>query len=128
MTDETNWYSEEMATFGDRLAAAREAAKLSQAELAERLGVTEHVIDRWETDAKEPRANRLSMLAGLLGVSLSWLLTGRGEGVDEPGEEGAVEISGLLAELRSVRADLQQSIDRVGRLEKRLRRMMQDSA
>ncbi|MEZ5913851.1 MAG: helix-turn-helix transcriptional regulator, partial [Paracoccaceae bacterium] len=34
-----NWYSEEAATFGDRLAAAREAAGLSQAELAQRLGV-----------------------------------------------------------------------------------------
>jgi len=33
------WFSEEAATFGDRLAAAREDAGLSQKALAERLGV-----------------------------------------------------------------------------------------
>ena len=39
-----DWYAEDAATFGDRLAAARETAGLSQAELAERLGVKTNTI------------------------------------------------------------------------------------
>ena len=34
-----NWYSEDSATFGDRVAAAREALGMSEEELAKRLGV-----------------------------------------------------------------------------------------
>ena len=37
MTATENWYAEDAATFGDRLAAAREAAGLTQAELAKRI-------------------------------------------------------------------------------------------
>ena len=41
MTDvaETNWYSDDAATFGDRIAAAREAQSLTQKSLAKKLGV-----------------------------------------------------------------------------------------
>ena len=34
MTDALNWYGEDVATFGDRLEAARRNANLSQRELA----------------------------------------------------------------------------------------------
>jgi len=74
----TDWYGAETATFGDRLAGAREAAGLSQEELATRLGVRLETLIGWEEDAADPRANRLQMLAGMLNVSLMWLLTGEG--------------------------------------------------
>jgi ribosome-binding protein aMBF1 (putative translation factor) len=125
-----NWYSEEAATFGDRLAAAREAAGLSQAELAQRLGVKTKVIEHWEADAKEPRANRLQMLAGMLGVSLMWLLTGDGDGVEMP-DEGAAEaaqVKGVLAEIRELRAAMSVMTGRLGRLEKKLRQGTMDRA
>jgi len=77
-----NWYSEDAATFGDRLAAAREAAGLSQKAMAERLGVKMGTYRNWEDDASEPRANRLTLLAGMLGVSMRWLMTGEGQGPD----------------------------------------------
>ena len=38
-TSENDWFSEETATFGDRLAGAREGAGLSQKDLASRVGV-----------------------------------------------------------------------------------------
>lgn len=79
-----SYYGETSATLGDRIAAARQAARLTQAGLAARLGVGAKVVSAWENDRSEPRANRLTMLAGLLGVSVSWLLTGGGEGVDPP--------------------------------------------
>ncbi len=131
MTDATdNWYSNEAATFGDRLAAAREAAGLSQAELAARLGVKTRVIEHWEADAKEPRANRLQMLAGMLGVSLMWLLTGEGDGVEAPSEteEADANVRGVLAEIRELRAAMSAMTGRLGRLEKKLRQGMEQNA
>ena len=71
---ESDWYGPDMATFGDRLAAAREHAAMSQSDMAKRLGVKVSTLRKWEQDLSEPRANRLSMMAGLLNVSIMWLL------------------------------------------------------
>ncbi|MEO9897462.1 MAG: helix-turn-helix domain-containing protein [Paracoccaceae bacterium] len=79
-----DWYGPEAATFGDRLAAAREMSGLSQDELSRRLGVKVSTLRNWENDLAEPRANRFFMLAGLLNVSTSWLLLGESEGLPEP--------------------------------------------
>ena len=101
-----DWYSEERATFGDRLAAAREAAELSQKNLAKRLGVKAKTVAAWENDLSEPRANRLQMLAGLLNVSLMWLLNGEGEGVAPPGDEAprsSDDARAILLEMRELR-------------------------
>lgn len=130
MTDSAtdDWFSEERATFGDRLAAAREAADLTQKELAKRLGVKVKTIAAWENDLFEPRANRLQMLAGLLNVSLVWLLTGAGEGVDPPGTEKALsrDARAVLLELRELRGDIDEAGSRLARLEKHLRGLLEE--
>lgn len=128
---EEDWYSENSATFGDRLAAAREYAGLTQAELGERLGVKKSVIRAWEDDLKEPRANRLQMLCGMLNITLSWLLTGVGDGVDWP-DDDAVEPLGhdvqvLLADMRALRTEMTRSAERLAMLEKRLRKALKAS-
>lgn len=126
-----DWYAENAATFGDRLAAARDAAGLTQSDLAKRLGVKTSVIRAWEEDLKEPRANRLQMLCGMLSVSIPWLLTGEGDGVDGPVSDDAAldqDLKGLLADMRTLRAEMTRSADRLARLEKRLRNTMKDSA
>jgi len=132
MADETGngWYEDTQATLGDRLTAAREAAGLSLNELASRLGVRAKTLRDWENDVSEPRANRLQMLAALLGVSLRWLLTGQGDDVPAPAPEGEAQDAGLrsaLAEVRRLRAELGQATDRLGRLEKSLRRALEPS-
>ena len=126
-SETVDWYSEETATFGDRLAAAREVARLSQKELALRVGIKTSTLRNWEEDLSEPRANRLSILSGILGVSLRWLLTAEGEGLLAPEEDGTVssDISEILSEVRAVRAQLTTSNDRLAKLEKRLRGMDQ---
>ena len=68
--DESDWYTTDVATLGDRLVALREQAQLSQADLARKLGVKKSTLVAWEEDRNEPRANRLQMLSGILGVSL----------------------------------------------------------
>jgi transcriptional regulator with XRE-family HTH domain len=118
-----DWFSEEQATMGDRIAGAREAAGLTQEELARRLGVKHSTIRAWEDDRSEPRANRLQMLAGMLNVSLMWVLTGRGDGVPDPEatSDPAPGTAAVLTDLRLLRAELGRMVDRVGQIEKRLR-------
>lgn len=127
MNDENDWYGPDSATFGDRLAGAREAAGMTQAQMARRLGVKKTTIAAWENDLSEPRANRLSMMAGMVNVSIMWLLTGEGEGMDAPveAEEGAPELADVVAELRSIRGEMRASAERAAKLEKRLRLMLE---
>jgi len=122
-----DWYGPDAATFGDRVAGAREVAGMSQHELARRLGVKLSTLRAWEEDRSEPRANRLQMLSGLLNVSLTWLLNGVGDGPDAPAGEDEMlpsDINAVLIEMRTVRADLSKSMDRLSRLEKRLRQLL----
>ncbi|GAB4387201.1 helix-turn-helix domain-containing protein [Albidovulum sp.] len=123
---ERNWFDGAAATFGDRLAGAREAAGLSQRELAQRLGVRTKVVQAWEDDLKEPRANRLQMLAGMLNVSIMWLLTGEGDGLASPAEHGAIppEAAQILPEIARLRSELAGLADHLGHLESRLRRAL----
>ncbi len=127
VNEEKDWYGPDSATFGDRLAGAREAAGMTQAELARRLGVKKTTIADWENDLSEPRANRLSMMAGLVNVSIMWLLTGEGEGMDAPvGEgEGGMELSTAVAELRAIRGEMRVCAERAARLEKKMRLMLE---
>ncbi|WP_424984580.1 helix-turn-helix domain-containing protein [Microbulbifer sp. S227A] len=123
----TDWYGPDAATFGDRVAGAREAADMSQAELARRLGIKKSTLIGWEDDISEPRANRLSMLAGVLNVSIKWLLTGEGEGPAAPDElTVGDDFAGVLAELREIRAVMRTNAERAARVEKRLRQLVQD--
>jgi transcriptional regulator with XRE-family HTH domain len=125
-----DWYSAETATFGDRVAGAREALGIGQPELARRLGIKVKTLRDWENDLAEPRANKLQMLAGILGVSLMWLLNGEGDGVEAPraGAEANDQIRDLLLELRAVQAEIDRGAERLARVEKRLRQMLTESA
>lgn len=129
MQDTIDWYGPDMATFGDRVAGAREAAGMTQKVFAKRLGVRTSTLKSWEDDLAEPRANRLSMMAGLLNVSVMWLINGEGEGMDNPPED--VEIGGdmrdLLTEMRELKTDLKARSEHVGRLEKRLKKLLSET-
>lgn len=123
-----DWYGADTATFGDRLAGARDAAGLDQKGLAEKLGVKQAVIQAWEDDLKEPRANRLQMVSGIVGVSMSWLLTGEGDGPDAPDDDTPMgsDLIDLLAEMRALRGQIVHAGEKLGRLEKRLRSALKD--
>lgn len=123
-----DWYSEDQATFGDRVVGARETIGWSQKELAKRLGVKLKTVVGWENDLSEPRANKLQMLAGILNISLMWLLTGDGEGVTTPEDQATLpaDVKNLLAEMRQLRSRMKENIDQLGRLEKRLRSTIPD--
>lgn len=120
-TAEINWYSNDAATFGDRVAAARDAREMTQTTLARQLGVAKKTVDGWENDKSEPRANKLQMLSGVLDVSIPWLLTGEGqdfEGQTDLGQNAAE----ILGEVRKLRAEALGLAERLGTLEKRLQK------
>ena len=118
-----DWYRPDKATFGDRLVAAREKSNLSQHDLAKRLGVKNSTIKSWENDNSEPRANRLSMLAGLLNVSITWLISAEGVGVEDPKKsyETPDDLQEPLKELAALRINLLKSVDRINSIENKLR-------
>lgn len=130
MDDEQDWFGADAATFGDRVAAAREAAGMTQKQLAKRLGVRVATLRSWEDDLSEPRANRLSIMAGLMNVSMMWLINGEGEGLSGPVDAADAlgeETRNILTELRDLRADMLARAEQVARLEKRLRATLERS-
>jgi len=123
---DANWYDPQATTFGDRLTGAREAAGLNQTELAHRLGVKIKTLRAWENDQSEPRANRLSILCGLLNVSLVWLLTGAAVGQTPATADDDVDGT-MLAEVEALRRETSALSDRLGLLESRLRARLGDA-
>ena len=114
-----DWYSDDKATMGDRISAAREGAGMTVEALARKLGVRTTTLHGWEHDEREPRANHLRMLAGMLGVSLIWLLSGQGQG-PEAGEKATVGRDAALTELRGLQQVMRDASRRLARLEKLL--------
>ncbi|WP_099123553.1 XRE family transcriptional regulator [Xenorhabdus sp. KK7.4] len=64
-----------MKTMHERIKQARLAKKLTQAELAERLGISPQSVQQWESRT-EPKKSRLVALASVLDVDVNWLLFG----------------------------------------------------
>jgi transcriptional regulator with XRE-family HTH domain len=108
------------AALSRRIAEAREAAGLSREELARNAGVTVQTVEEWEAADRTPRANRLTTLGGVLGVSPAWLLSGEGPA---PGDSSAALGPGraeVRAEIDAIRADLERATMALNRLAERL--------
>lgn len=69
-----------MLSFGQRIKMLRNECELSQAELAEKLGVSVQSVSKWECDAYYPDVSILLPLAAILGVTTDCLL---GAGTNE---------------------------------------------
>ena len=117
--DRDEWFASDVTTLGDRLTGARENAGMSQEEMSKRLGVKLKSLKSWEDDLSEPRANKLSMMAGLLNVSLPWLLTGEGKSCGFLGDLSFAtsDLHQFKGELREVKSQLSDSLKRLEQLE-----------
>ena len=62
----------------DRIREKRRSMKMTQADLAEQLGVSEMTVRRWESGKSSPRIEEVNRLAKLLGSTVDYLM-GTGE-------------------------------------------------
>ncbi len=120
--EQNDYFNETVATFGDRLEAARAAKGLTVESLAEKLGVDARTVEAWENDADAPRANRIQMLAGLLNVSIVWLISGEGNGTTYVAEtyQRPTSVNDALGEISQLKATLSGALEKLEQLEKRL--------
>jgi len=118
-----DWYGPNKVTFGDRLLPAREKSNLSWQNLANRLGVKNSTFKSWKNDNSERQANSLSMLAGLLNVSITRLISAKVSGVEDPKKSYVMpdDLHGSLKELMASRINLLKSVDRINTIENKLK-------
>lgn len=82
---------------GGFIASNRKSRGLTQAELAEQLGVTNKAVSKWETGRCLPDAELFQPLCALLGITVNELLTGEAippEQAAEKAEETIVSLAG----------------------------------
>jgi len=101
-------------TVGGRISLAREIAGLTISEAARGLGIQQDTWAAWECDRDQPRGNRLTMMAGLLAVSPSWLLAGVGQGpIDRPDKDFGLDWRDVLRQAAREVAALNRRIARL---------------
>ena len=62
------------STLGQRIAQRRKELELTQADLAEKMGVTDKAVSKWERDLSCPDVSSLPQLAQVLGLSVEELI------------------------------------------------------
>jgi HTH-type transcriptional regulator, cell division transcriptional repressor len=124
VSDTKNIYEEtpDMDTIGGRISRARDTAGLSVEEVAWRLGVKIATVNAWESDRTLPGSHRLNKMAGMLNVSISWLLHGVGTAPVEHDRQRTVDnvtlqlekLKLLHLETGQLIGQIQKELDRVG--------------
>lgn len=71
----------EKQTFGTMIASLRKEAGMTQLELAEKMGVTDKAVSKWERDLSCPDVNTIPKLAETFGVSVDRLMQAKTESV-----------------------------------------------
>ena len=92
---------EEKISFGQYLATRRKYMRLTQEELADKIGVSKSAVAKWETDGGLPDRDNLKRIAELINVSVDELhrVIARGK---EPIDDNGVNITGdVIAVLES---------------------------
>ena len=74
-------------TFGTTIAALRKAQGMTQLELAEKMGVTDKAVSKWERDLSFPDVSSLPKLAEIFGVSVDELMQVKAAGEKMDGAE-----------------------------------------
>lgn len=70
-----------MRYLGVKIERARKKLGLSQAELGQRVGVSQTAVCRWETGAKQPSLNNMLKLSKVLEIPMDYLLNDIADGI-----------------------------------------------
>ena len=71
-------------TFGNMVAVLRKQKGMTQLELAEKMGVTDKAVSKWERDLSFPDVSSIPKLAEILGVTVDELMKVKAESKEEP--------------------------------------------
>ena len=76
-----------MNEFGNNLYTLRKNKGMTQQEIADKLGVTNKAVSKWETGEAFPETAQLVPLADMFGVTVDDLLRGRAVAIHEPEQQ-----------------------------------------
>lgn len=105
-------------TMGSRILRARESAGMSQGELCRNLGVRKTTIESWEADRSEPRAHLAMRMAGILGVTPTWLFGGVGEAPES--DDATPEIRAIRQQLENIKQMRDRTTNAIASIEQAL--------
>ena len=69
--------------FAERLKTLRKQVKLTQAQIAKKIDISQQAYASWERGAKKPTQENLVKIAQVLNVSVDYLVGNSEEGIDE---------------------------------------------
>ena len=93
-----------MKIFSERLRELREQKKLSMNSLAQKIGVSDAAICKWENGTNEPKASYITLLADFFEVSTDYLL-----GLED--ELGVKKYSAPINKDAELPSDAQELVD-----------------
>lgn len=83
-------------SFGMMIAALRKEKGMTQLDLAEKMGVTDKAVSKWERDLSFPDVSSLPKLAEIFGVSVDELMQVKAESKGEGKNEKLTELINLI--------------------------------
>lgn len=83
-------------TLGMMIAARRKENGMTQLELAEKMGVTDKAVSKWERDLSCPDVNTLPKLAEVFGISVDELMQIKAEAQNESRKDLAPMVNMIL--------------------------------
>lgn len=81
---------------GKFIAKCRKEKKLTQAQLAEQLNITDRAVSKWETGKSMPDSSIMLELCSILGITVNELLSGENvdvEDFEKKAEENLIELT-----------------------------------
>ncbi len=70
-------------TMGEKIASLRKAAGMTQRQLADRMGVTDKAVSKWERNLSCPDIESIPLLAEIFGISADELINTKAAGTSE---------------------------------------------
>lgn len=86
----------EKQTMGTMIASKRKAAGMTQLELADKMGVTDKAVSKWERDLSFPDVNSIPKLAEVLGVTVEELMQCKEQNLNSKSPSKVKETIGLI--------------------------------
>lgn len=96
-----------MNTFeiGERIRELRKRKKMTQADVARKVGVSSPTITQWENNQTAPKGDNLLKVSQVLGCTPDWLISGKGHPNDiHENAEAAPRLKGLVPVINEVQA------------------------